>query len=155
MNLVILVGRITADVDIKMTNNGKKVCSFTLAVDDGKNADGNRKAQFPDCVAWEKAAEFLERYVQKGNRIAVVGRLTKRTYESNGQKRYISEVVVDRVEFADGANQPQGGYTPKATTGYAQTAQKPPVQTSMDNGFGIPSNYGEEPLSIDPDDLPF
>ena len=151
MNLVILVGRITADVDIKMTTSGKKVCSFTLAVDDGKNADGSRRTQFPDCVAWEKSAEFLERYVQKGNRIAVVGRLTKRAYESNGQKRYVSEVVVDRVEFADGANQSQGGYTPKATTGYAKADQNQPVQTSMDNGFGIPTSYG-----IDMgDDLPF
>lgn len=151
MNLVILVGRITADVDIKMTNSGKKVCSFTLAVDDGKNADGNRKAQFLDCVAWEKAAEFLERYVQKGNRIAVVGKLTKRAYESNGQKRYVSEVVVDRVEFADGANQPKNEYSSAPAQTAPQTAQKPPVQASMDNGFGIPTSYG-----IDMgEDLPF
>ena len=150
MNLVILVGRITADVDIKMTTSGKKVCSFTLAVDDGKNADGNRKAQFLDCVAWEKAAEFLERYVQKGNRIAVVGRLTKRAYESNGQKRYVSEVVVDRVEFADGANQPKNEYSSAPVQTAHQTAQKPPVQASMDNGFGIPTSYG-----INSDDLPF
>lgn len=151
MNLVILVGRITADVDIKMTNSGKKVCSFTLAVDDGKNADGNRKAQFLDCVAWEKAAEFLERYVQKGNRIAVVGKLTKRAYESNGQKRYVSEVVVDRVEFADGANQPKNEYSSVPVQTAPQTAQKPPVQASMDNGFGIPTSYG-----IDMgEDLPF
>lgn len=151
MNLVILVGRITADVDIKMTNSGKKVCSFTLAVDDGKNADGSRRTQFPDCVAWEKAAEFLERYVQKGNRIAVVGRLTKRAYESNGQKRYVSEVVVDRVEFADGANQPKNEYSSAPAQTAPQTAQKPPVQASMDNGFGIPTSYG-----IDMgEDLPF
>lgn len=150
MNLVILVGRITADVDIKMTTSGKKVCSFTLAVDDGKNADGSRRTQFPDCVAWEKAAEFLERYVQKGNRIAVEGKLTKRTYESNGQKRYVSEVVVNRVEFADGANQPKNEYSSAPVQTAPQTSQNQPVQTSMDNGFGIPTSYG-----IDSDDLPF
>jgi single-strand DNA-binding protein len=150
MNLVILVGRITADVDIKMTTSGKKVCSFTLAVDDGKNADGSRRTEFPDCEAWEKAAEFLERYVHKGNRIAVVGKLTKKTYEVDGQKRYSTKVNVSRVEFADGANQPKNEYSSAPVQTAPQTAQNQPVQTSMDNGFGIPTSYG-----IDSDDLPF
>lgn len=151
MNLVILVGRITDDAQVHVTTGGNKVCSFIVAVDDGANNDGSRRTQFLSCTAWNKAAEFLGRYVKKGNRIAVLGRNTKRTYESDGQKHYVQEIVADRVEFADGANQPQGGYTPKATTGYAKTDQKPPVQTSMDNGFGIPTSYG-----IDSDeDLPF
>lgn len=150
MNSVVLIGRVTADIDLKMTNNGKKVCSFTLAVDDGKNADGSRRAQFIDCVAWEQAAEFLNLYVKKGNRIAVSGKLAKRVYESNGQKHYVTEVKADRVEFADGANQPKNEYSSVPEQNAPKTAQNQPSQASMDNGFGIPANYG-----IDSDDLPF
>lgn len=127
MNKAIVCGRITSEPDIRMTSTGKKVCKFSLAVDDGKNADGSRRTQFIDCDAWNQSAEFLERYVKKGNRILVEGRLNKTSYEKDGQKHYPTNVVCDRVEFADGANQPQGGYTPKATTGYAQTAQNQPV----------------------------
>ena len=144
MNKAILCGRTTADIDIRMTTTGKKVCKFTLAIDDGKNADGSRRTQFIDCEAWNQSADFLERFVKKGNRILVEGRLNKTTYEKDGQKHYPTTVVCDRVEFADGANQPQGGSSITATTGYPKAEQKEPT-----DNFGIP-DYG-----INGDDLPF
>lgn len=145
MNKVILCGRTTKDTDIQMTTTGKKVCRFSLAVDDGKNEDGSRRTQFIDCEAWNQSAEFLERYVSKGTRILVEGRLNKRSYEKDGVKHYPTNVVCDRIEFADGTNLPQNEQTSVIKPKTSQTAQM-----GMDNGFGIPSNYG-----IDDSDLPF
>ena len=146
MNIAVIVGRITDDVDVKATTGGNKVCSFIVAVDDGANNDGSRRTQFLSCTAWNKAAEFLGRYVKKGNRIAVLGRNTKRTYESDGQKHYVQEIVADRVEFADGQNQHNEAQV-TAQQNAPQTAQKATQQSFM-NGFGTP-------IEIDESDLPF
>ena len=127
MNKAILCGRTTADINIQMTATGKKVCRFTLAIDDGKNADGSRRTQFIDCEAWNQSAEFLERYVKKGVRILVEGRLNKTSYEKDGQKHYPTNVVCDRVEFADGANQPQNEQTSVVKQNAPRTAQNQPV----------------------------
>ncbi len=146
MNKAIICGRITANPEIKMTTNGNKVCRFTLAVDDGKNTDGSRRTQFIDCEAWKQSAEFLERFVKKGNRILVEGRLNKTSYEKDGQKHYPTTVVCDRLEFADGANQPQNGVTSMPTQTAPKTAQNQP----KNDDFGIPDSYG-----ISTEDLPF
>lgn len=146
MNITILSGRITDHPDVRMTGSGKKVCQFTLAVDDGKDTNGQRKTQFLDCVAWENGAAYLEQYVKKGNRISVQGRLNKSSYLKDGEKRYSVKVVCDRVEFADGANQPRNEEKPMITQNAPKTAQNEPVQ----NAYDIPNNYG-----ISDDDLPF
>lgn len=150
MNKAILCGRTTADIDIRMTPTGKKVCKFTLAIDDGKNADGSRRTQFIDCEAWNQSAEFMERYVKKGVRILVEGRLNKTSYEKDGQKHYPTNVVCDRIEFADGANQPQNEYSSMPTQNAPKTAQN---RSQQNDDFGIPQ-YSEG-LSIGADDLPF
>lgn len=146
MNKAILCGRTTADINIQMTTTGKKVCKFTLAIDDGKNADGSRRTQFIDCEAWNQSAEFMERYVKKGIRILVEGRLNKTSYEKDGQKHYPTNVVCGRIEFADGANQPQNGATSMPVQNAPRTAQNQP----KNDDFGIPDSYG-----INSDDLPF
>ena len=146
MNKAILCGRTTADIDIRMTTTGKKVCKFTLAIDDGKNTDGSRRTQFIDCEAWNQSAEFMERYVKKGVRILVEGRLNKTSYEKDGQKHYPTNVVCDRIEFADGANQAQNEYSSMPTQNASKTAQNRPQQN---DDFGLPS------YSIDSGDLPF
>ena len=151
MNKAIICGRITANPEIKMTTNGNKVCKFTLAVDDGKNTDGSRRTQFIDCEAWKQSAEFLERFVKKGNRILVEGRLNKTSYEKDGQKHYPTTVVCDRLEFADGANQPQNGATSMPTQTAPRTAQNQP-------SVAFPFTAQEVEMmnnGIDPDDLPF
>ena len=146
MNLVVLIGRVANDIDVRMTTSGNKVCKFSLAVDDGKDANGNRKTQFLDCEAWNTSASFLESYCKKGVRIAVTGRLVKTVYEDkNGTKHYPTNVVASRVEFADGANRVQN----EEQTAKAQNTPKM-EQTRMDDGFGLPASIG-----IGDDDLPF
>ena len=99
MNIVILSGRLTKDPDIRYTNSKKAVATFSLAVDDGKDKDGNRKTQFLNCVAWEKTAELLDQYFKKGDGLTVNGKLTSRSYEKDGKKQYVTEVLVSGIEF--------------------------------------------------------
>lgn len=100
MNCVILCGRTTTDIDIRTTASGKSVTSFALAVD---RPGANDKTDFISIVAWEKTAEFLNKYISKGRKIIVEGFLSSRKYEDkNGNSRVAYEVVTNRVEFADG-----------------------------------------------------
>lgn len=99
MNHVILTGRLTKDPEIRYTDSKKAVCSFTLAVDDGRDSEGKKKAQFIPCVAWGKTAELIDQYFTKGKPLTVTGKITVRTYDKNGEKRYITEVVASGIEF--------------------------------------------------------
>ena len=102
MNKAILVGNLTKDPEMRTTPNGVSVTSFTVAVQRRyKDADGNYQADFINCVAWRSTAEFVAKYFTKGSRIGVVGTVQTRTYDDqNGNKRYVTEVVADEVEFA-------------------------------------------------------
>lgn len=104
MNLVIISGRLCADPELRQTNSNKPVCLFTVAVEDGKDKDGNKKAQFVPCVAWDKTAETISKYFLKGNPITLTGHLSCRTWERDGKKNYAWEVFVDRFEFVPGVN---------------------------------------------------
>ena len=105
MNKVIIVGRITKDPEAKTTTNQAQVCSFTVAVDRKfKDKDGNRQADFINCVAWQKTAAFIQKYFKKGSRIGLTGSLQVRSYDKDGQKVYITEVVVDEAEFVENVN---------------------------------------------------
>lgn len=95
MNKVILIGRLTKDPELRETNNGKQVASFTMAVD--KFGEG---ADFINCVVWNKQAENLVKYQKKGGQIGITGRLQTRDYDDEkGNKRYITEVIADSIEF--------------------------------------------------------
>lgn len=97
------IGRLTKDVDLATTPNGVSVAKFTIAVNRSfTNADGEREADFINCVAWRKTAEILEKYCQKGDRIGVVGELQTRNYKTkDGEKRTATEIIVDEVEFLE------------------------------------------------------
>ena len=99
MNHVILSGRLTKDPKIRYTSNNKVVASLTLAVDDGKDKDGERKTQYIPCVAWEKTAELIDKHFLKGDPLTVIGKISVRSYEKDGQKKYVTEVVVNGIEF--------------------------------------------------------
>ncbi len=101
INKTLLIGRLTKDPEVKKFKDGTSVASFTLAVDRNyKNKDGVREADFIPVVAWRKTAELLEKYTHRGEMLAVVGRLQTRSYETpDGSKRYVTEVVVDEVQF--------------------------------------------------------
>ena len=98
MNVVSLIGRITREPELRRTNSGKPVVSFTLAVDNRYKDSG---ADFISCVAWDKLAEIIAQYVHKGHRIAVGGSLQTRTYESKGVKHNVTEVVLSGLDLLE------------------------------------------------------
>lgn len=115
MNKVILTGRLTKDIEVKTTSNDKEYCSFTIAVDRRfKDADGNRQADFISCTAWNKTAEFLGKYFHKGSRIGICGSIQTRSYEKDGQKVFVTEVLVEEAEFLDSKTDSQPQPQPKA-----------------------------------------
>lgn len=115
MNKVILMGRLTRDPEVKTTQSSKQVVRLTLAVDrPGAKKNGDTQtADFISVVAWEKSAEVIGKYLSKGSQILVEGRLTVRQYEADGQKRSVTEVMLERFEFA-GGNQSHQGIKPNS-----------------------------------------
>lgn len=109
MNNVVLIGRLTKDIELKYTQSQTAVASFTLAVNrDFKNKDGQTEADFISCQVWRKQAETLAQYTHKGSQIAVQGRLNTRSYENQqGQKVYVTEVIVNNFQFLDSKNNGQ------------------------------------------------
>lgn len=101
MNHFVGIGRLTRDPEVRYTQSGKACAKFTLAIDRRKNSDGNPQADFIQCVAWEKTAEVISQYVSKGQKIAVEGRIQTRSYEKDGRKYYVTEVIVQSMEFCD------------------------------------------------------
>lgn len=119
LNRVILMGRITHELEVRQTPNGVSALTFTVAVDRNyKNQAGEYEADFITCVAWRQTAEFIGRYFGKGRMIALEGQLRSRTYEDkNGTKHYVTEVFADSVSFTgektrqDAQNAPQNGFS--------------------------------------------
>ena len=106
MNSVSLVGRLTKDPAVSTTKAGKSYVRFSLAVDrhigKDKAQEGTPTADFISCVAWEKTAEVISQYTAKGRKIAVEGRIQTRSYDAkDGSKRYVTEVVVQHMEFCE------------------------------------------------------
>lgn len=109
LNRVILMGRITRDLELRQTPSGVSALSFTVAVERSCQKQGEeRQTDFIDCVAWRQNAEFISRYFGKGRLIALEGQLRTRSYDDrNGAKRYVTEVYVDSVSFT-GESKPAG-----------------------------------------------
>ena len=103
MNKVFLIGRLTKDAELKYTpGEGKAVTTFNIALDDGFGE--HKKTYFINVVVWGKTAEAVANYTHKGSKIAVQGKITTRSYDKDGTKRYITEVVADQyggIEFLD------------------------------------------------------
>lgn len=121
MNKVILIGRLAADPEIRFTQSGKCVASYRLAVDRAYKSDGQPDADFINCVAWGKNGEFCEKYLHKGVKIAVEGRIQTRSYDDkDGKKVYVTEVIVEHHEFCESKSSGQAApatYTAPATFG--------------------------------------
>ena len=98
MNNVSLIGRLTKDVEERRTQSGTPVVSFTLAVDRRKKEDG---ADFINCIAWDKAAETIAKYVHKGDLFGVTGYIQTRNYEKDGRMNYVTEVVTTSFQFLE------------------------------------------------------
>lgn len=100
MNVVVLVGRLTRDPELRYTNSGVATTTFTLAVDD-PFAKGEKKADFISIVTWRQTAEACANYLRKGKLCAAEGRITTRNYEKDGRKIYVTEVVANNVRFLE------------------------------------------------------
>ena len=139
MNKVILIGRLTKDPEVRYTQgeNATSVARYSLAVDRKFKKEGEATADFINCVSFGKNGEFAEKYLKKGTKIAVTGRIQTGSYTNkDGVKVYTTDVVVEEQEFAESKG-----------TGEAQNAQEPPQPTPNDfgNGFmSIPDGLDEE-----------
>lgn len=123
MNKVILMGRLARDPELRTTQSGRQMARMTIAVDrriSRANAQpGQQTADFIGLVAWERTAEFAEKYLNKGSQILVEGRIQTGSYEAqDGTKRYTTDVIVERIEFAGSRSQgsPDGGFAPRNST---------------------------------------
>nr|DAP22393.1 MAG TPA: Single strand binding protein [Bacteriophage sp.] len=101
MNKVILIGRLTADPEIRQTQNGTSVSRYRLAVDRPKKQDGEQETDFLSCVCFGKSADFAQKHLHKGMKIAVEGRIQTGSYDKDGVKHYTTDIVVDRHEFCE------------------------------------------------------
>ena len=134
LNKVILIGNLTADPELKQTQSGISVVSFTLAVNrryQSHSADGQAQqtADFISCVAWRQTAEFISRYFRKGSSLCITGSIQTRNWlDQQGQKRYTTEVVVDEAMFVDSRseNQQRTAAAPAAGGQYAPEAYATP-----------------------------
>ncbi|MBQ3114546.1 MAG: single-stranded DNA-binding protein [Clostridia bacterium] len=145
LNKVILMGRITRDIELKYTQSNTAVCSFSVAVERNFVRQGEeRQVDFINVVAWRQQAEFVAKYFGKGRMINVVGSLQTRTWDDqNGQKHYATEVIAEEINFCGEPKQDGSG-------------AKPAQNFQPETNFGAPQSEptGFQPIDID-DDLPF
>lgn len=108
MNNCSLIGRLTKDPEVKKTQSGTSVCSFTIAVDRRfKNADGTRQTDFIPCVGWRQVADIIGQYFHKGSRIGITGSIQTRSYDGQNGKVFITEVLAEEIEFIDKKSETQ------------------------------------------------
>lgn len=158
LNKIFLMGRLTRDPELRRTQSGTEVVSFSLAVDRdfADKATGNRPTDFIDIVAWRSTAEFVSKYFSKGRMAVVEGRLQIRDWQDrNGNKRRSAEVVADHVYFGDSKRDSDGSYASRGNDAYGGNYAP---ATPQNNGYGAPaapavSEFAE--LSDDDGDLPF
>ena len=131
LNEIILQGRLTETPELKKTNSGKSVTSFSLAVERDFSTNGEKETDFINIVAWNGTAEFINRYFTKGKQMIVKGSLQTRKYQTqNGENRYVTEVIADKVYFAgDKAKDPQSENYSDNTNGFEN------IETSDDLPF--------------------
>ena len=168
MNKVLLTGRITKDPEIRYTQTGMSSLRFSVAVDRNiaRDANGNRQTDFINCVAFSQQADFMSRYVHKGNMLCIEGRLQTGQYQNQqGQTVYTTDVVVERVENLtprtdnqQPSMQPQQqSYQQNAYQGYNNPTYGQPRQQQPQPSYQAPQNDapGSFDVGVSDDDLPF
>ena len=178
INRVVLVGRLTRDPELKYTTNGTASLQFSLAVNRTfTSANGEREADFINCVAWRNQAENMAKFVRKGSLLGVEGRIQTRNYQAqDGTKRYVTEVVADSIQFLEprstssnregyGQQSEFGGYNgggynqaPAQTSNYGGGYNQAPANDNF--GQAPQQSFNEQPafsstIDISDDDLPF
>ena len=162
MNKVFLIGRLTRDPELRYTGNNTAVATFSIAVNRNfSNQQGEREADFINIVVWRKQAENVKNYLSQGSQVAIDGRIQTRSYDdNNGQKRYVTEVVADNVEFLGSKNQQSTGASMNNSssnnnagpTPYDFGANTEPKGTDVDNNPF--ADFGAN-IEISDDELPF
>ena len=134
MNKVILIGRLTRDPELRYTGSNTPVATFSLAVNRSfTNQNGEREADFINCVVWRKLAETVKNYLSQGSQVAVEGRIQTRNYDDqNGQRRYVTEVVVENIDFVG------------TKRDNSQSSNQPNF-----NSQPVPSNFNNQPSTTD------
>lgn len=156
LNTVILMGRLTADPELRTTQSGVSVASFTLAVERDYRAQGSdrRETDFIDIVAWRNTADFVCRYFQKGQMAAVHGRLQVRSYQDkDGNNRRAWEIVADNIYFADSKSSRGEGGNTTSSYRYDTPSYDAPARTEQAASLSNGSAGDFEPVADD--DLPF
>lgn len=184
VNSVVLIGRLTRDPEMRTTQNGTPVVSYTLAVNRRFKTQGQPEADFINCVAWNKTADTMARYLHKGSLIAIQGRIQTRNYENQqGQRVYVTEVVTDSFDFLESRNAQPGAvpaepaqghnsyngnntgygsnsYNSSSNSSYRSGNYQPKPQApnpyAQPAGDDLASGYAsDETMDISTDDLPF
>ncbi len=158
MNKIVLVGRLTKDPEVRSTSSGVNVANFTVAVNRRfKNKDGNYDADFLPCVAYRATSDFVSKFFKKGSLIGVEGSVQTRSYDAqDGTKRYVTEVIVDNVEFVGGKNEGSSSSS-SSNNDYVDAPSEAPIDNIPE--YDVPSqdpyeNYDNE-ISLSDNDLPF
>ena len=156
INNVVLVGRLTKDIDLRKTSSNISTCTFTLACDKKfkPTQEGAPTADFISCVAWRQSADFLASYASKGSIVAVEGSIQTRNYDGqDGRKVYVTEVLCDRVRLI-GGNRNNTGVSANSQVPSMNQTFTPSVEPSFDENMD--DNFSNTPsLDISSDDLPF
>ncbi|MGT2721954.1 single-stranded DNA-binding protein [Streptococcus porcinus] len=162
INNVVLVGRMTKDAELRYTPNQVAVATFTLAVNRTfKSQNGEREADFINCVIWRQPAENLANWAKKGALIGITGRIQTRNYENQqGQRVYVTEVVADNFQMLESRATREGGSSNSYNSGgfnnvstnsnYSAPSQQTPNFGRDESPFG-----NSNPMEISDDDLPF
>lgn len=141
INRIILVGRLTRDPELRRTNSGLSVATFTIASDmRGRQADGQRTTLFITCTCWNTTADNVAKFTHKGSLVAVDGRLTQRTFERrDGGKQTVNEIICDSVQFLEPRSQEEAN------------------ASGMDDvpGYAPDPETNDDPIDVTNDDLPF
>ncbi|MDO1604876.1 single-stranded DNA-binding protein [Lactobacillus sp. YT155] len=159
INRVVLVGRLTRDPDLRYTANGAAVGSFTIAVNrQFTNQQGEREADFINCVIWRKSAENFANFTKKGSLVGIDGRLQSRSYENQqGQKVYVTEVVVDNFSLLESKsateNRPSSNPAANNVPNNNNNTNNKPENTFESQADPFADN--SQSIDISDDDLPF
>ena len=158
MNKVFLIGRLTRDPELRYTGNNTAVATFSIAVNRNfSNQNGEREADFINIVVWRKQAENVKNYLTQGSQVAIDGRIQTRSYDDqNGNKRYVTEVVADNVEFlgSKGSQASSSSNTSSSSqepTPYDFGGEEPQTTAVDSNPF---ADFGST-IEINDDELPF
>lgn len=156
MNKVCLTGRITHDLDLRYTPNGKAVIQFNIAINRPKTQDGEQIADFPSIVVWGQQAENLNKYQKKGSLISIIGRIQTRSYDNNdGKKVYVTEILAENIEYLESKKDDSNFKNLTETQPVDNTTQETTEDPYANFGNQITLEDLDNKSIITDDDLPF